>query len=114
MTNLAAIFRNSGQYEEAKKFEAMINILNRRGVYSHITEELIIHLIYSFDWEVMQFLLDRRSDEVAITHGIIEAAAKSEEKGVMKLLLHRRGDQIQLQRISSKLQQEMLFMAKIY
>lgn len=97
MTNLAAIFRDFGHCAEAKEFEAKADMLNRRGDYSHITEESIMHLVYSFGGEAMQFLLDRRNDEVVITNGIVEAAAKSQKKkkkGAMKLLLDRRGDQI--------------------
>ncbi|RYP41510.1 hypothetical protein DL767_001015 [Monosporascus sp. MG133] len=96
--NLVSMYRDQDHWNLASKLRAMTDIIWRRGVYSQVTESVMINVARCFDREVMALLLDRREDEVEITEGVAREAYHNRRHGpgVMKLLLDRKGGEIKI------------------
>jgi hypothetical protein len=94
--NLAVMHRGRGDLGSMLKMA--IDLLERRGDYTKITEKGIIQIARSFGHEAIALLLDQRGTEVEITEDVVKAAAENWDSGkeIIALLLDRRGAEVKI------------------
>lgn len=102
MANLALTYRSQSGPDrvekaiDAEKLEVMVDVLERQGDYTRITEDAVVRIARIFDEELVALLLDHRGDEIPLTEKIVIQIAGSFGQELMGLLLEKKGADIQI------------------